>query len=219
MPPTAHVQTGCNTQCSKTTHCDPIIICTTYNPECAALAAWISKTQALHQSFLHQHALALRSLFRALRTTPTLPCSHILRLISQTDACPGKAGRQVTATHLLPKCGRVARLYATNMHHATHRACSHAPDSCRSFACPRRKSCVLYNSALGRPRMSSISRSSLRAPAAVACGNSLVPLCRLLRSGPRTWTGHVRGHSRHQQPLTRRLPSGLFFRLLSTTSR
>ena len=69
-----------------------------------------------------------------------------------------------------------------------------------------------YSAACGNDKSASIVRSTRKAPAAVTLGNSGEPSVQSSNHGPNTCRGHVVFDSLHQQPLTSRLPSGLFFR-------
>ena len=94
----------------------------------------------------------------------------------------------------------------TNLHN------NHLPETCRSFACPRRKSWVRYSAACGTDKSTSTVRKTRKAPAAVMLGNNGEPSAQSSNHGPKTCRGHVVFDSLHQHPLTSRLPSGLFFR-------
>ena len=204
----------------QTTHCDPFLTALLCNPEVCSSAGCKTQHGSSSSSETSSSACACTTKsVSSLGHDARHPAPHMPLPVPQTGAYRGTTGKLATATHRLPECGRAARLCATSISKAARTTCSQAPESCRSLAWPRRKSWVRYSSALGMPRMPSISRKTRRATAAVACGNSFVPLRLSPSSGPNTWTGQVALHSRHQQPLTRRLPSGLFFRLFSATSR
>ena len=112
------------------------------------------------------------------------------------------------------------------------------PEVCRSFACPRRRSCVLYSWALSMPSRANICRSADRAEAALTptpksigthaqrtqagCaqpGKSFAPGAVASSRGPNACTGHVAVHSLHQHPRTSLLPPGLFLRRFSTRTK
>ena len=147
VTPTANHCTCANRMQHKvqqTTHCDPIFNCTTCNPEVCSSAGCKAQHGSSSSSETSSSACACTTKSASsLVHNARHPALHIPQPVSQTDACRGTTGRQATATHQPPECGRAARLCATSIRKAALSTCSQAPESCRSLACPRQKSWVL----------------------------------------------------------------------------
>jgi hypothetical protein len=204
----------------QTTHCDPIFNCTTCNPEVCSSAGCKTQHGSSSSSETSSSACACTTKsVSSLGHDARHPAPHMPHPVPQTGAYRGTTGKLATATHRLPECGRAARLCATSInrrigpHAAKHLKAAgpwHGHAGNRGFGtalpwvCPE---CLAFHARPGG--------QLLRWPV----GTALFRFASRPAAVPTRGPGRVALHSRHQQPLTRRLPSGLFFRLFSATSR